>query len=74
MKFFCYSSVYGYEEFNTAEKARGCAEGLVEYFDSQSDEGWDEGEIESICWGAVIQEVVGDRSEGQIVSFELTDV
>ena len=74
MKFFCYSGVYGYEVFNTAEKARGCAEGLVEYFNSQSDEEWNEEDIESICWGAVIQEVVGDRSEGQIVSFELTDV
>lgn len=71
MKFFCYSGVYGYEVFNTAEKARGCAEGLVEYF---TDEEWDEEEIESICWGAVIQEVVGYRSEGQIISFELTDV
>jgi len=74
MKFFCYSSVYGYEKFNTAEKARGCAEGLVEYFNSQSDEEWDEEVIESICWGAVIQEVVGDRSEGQIIRFELTDI
>lgn len=74
MKFFCYSSIYGYEVFNTAEKARGCAERLVEYFDSQSDEEWDEEEIESIWWGAIIQEVVVDRSEGQIVSFELTDV
>ena len=74
MQFFCYSSIYGFELFNTAEAARGCAGGLIEYFNSQSDEEWDEEEIESICWGAVIQEVVGDRSGGQLISFDLKDV
>lgn len=50
MQFFCYSSIYGFELFNTVEAARGCAEGLIEYFNSQSDEEWNEEEIESICW------------------------
>lgn len=54
-KYFAYESDFGFETFETDELAREAAEGAIDRYREDADDGWDDN-VANVCWGVIAQQ------------------